>query len=96
MFNEFPTLSCLNFFESAIAFMAVYGIKNFLIAQSFNQIDKIYNANNSTLNNYHVRVSFATNDVLIVKRVFDALNTDIEMKAMNNLPAIGSRYLSDN
>ncbi|MGE0459722.1 MAG: conjugal transfer protein TraG, partial [Bauldia sp.] len=62
MLDEFPALGRLDFFESALAFMAGYGIKSFLIAQSLNQIEKAYGANNSILDNCHVRVSFATND----------------------------------
>ena len=38
MLDEFPALGRLKFFESALAFMAGYGIKAFLIAQSLNQI----------------------------------------------------------
>jgi type IV secretion system protein VirD4 len=74
----------LDFFESALAFMAGYGLKAFLIAQSLNQIEKAYGPNNSILDNCHVRVSFATNDERTAKRVSDALGTATEMKAMKN------------
>jgi type IV secretory pathway TraG/TraD family ATPase VirD4 len=40
MLDEFPVLGRLDFFESALAYMAGYGIKSFLIAQSLNQIEK--------------------------------------------------------
>ena len=69
MLDEFPALGRLDFFECALAFMAGYGIKSFLIAQSLNQIEKAYGANNSILDNCHVRVSFATNDERTAKRV---------------------------
>ena len=84
MLDEFPALGRLDFFESALAFMAGYGIKSFLIAQSLNQIEKAYGQNNSILDNCHVRVSFATNDERTAKRVSDALGTATEMKAMRN------------
>ncbi|MHB2266367.1 conjugal transfer protein TraG [Aliihoeflea sp. PC F10.4] len=84
MLDEFPALGRLDFFESALAFMAGYGIKAFLIAQSLNQIEKAYGANNSILDNCHVRVSFATNDERTAKRVSDALGTATEMRAMQN------------
>ena len=64
--------------------MAGYGLKSFLISQSLNQIEKAYGANNSILDNCHVRVSFATNDERTAKRVSDALGTATEMKAMKN------------
>ena len=84
MLDEFPALGRLDFFESALAFMAGYGLKSFLIAQSLNQIEKAYGPNNSILDNCHVRVSFATNDERTAKRVSDALGTATEMRAMKN------------
>ncbi len=84
MLDELPALGRLDFFESALAFMAGYGIKSFLIAQSLNQIEKAYGPNNSILDNCHVRVSFATNDERTAKRVSDALGTATEMRAMKN------------
>ena len=84
MLDEFPALGRLDFFESALAFMAGYGLKSFLIAQSLNQIEKAYGQNNSILDNCHVRVSFASNDERTARRVSDALGTATEMRAMKN------------
>lgn len=84
MLDEFPALGRLDFFESALAFMAGYGLKAFLIAQSLNQIEKAYGPNNAILDNCHVRVSFATNDERTAKRVSDALGTATELRAMKN------------
>jgi type IV secretion system protein VirD4 len=84
MLDEFPALGRLDFFESALAFMAGYGLKSFLIAQSLNQIEKAYGPNNAILDNCHVRVSFATNDERTAKRVSDALGTATELRAMKN------------
>jgi type IV secretion system protein VirD4 len=84
MLDEFPALGRLDFFESALAFMAGYGLKSFLIAQSLNQIEKAYGLNNSILDNCHVRVSFASNDERTARRVSDALGTATELRAMKN------------
>ena len=84
MLDEFPALGRLDFFESALAFMAGYGLKSVLIAQSLNQIEKAYGQSNSILDNCHVRVSFATNDERTAKRVSDALGTATELRAMRN------------
>jgi type IV secretion system protein VirD4 len=84
MLDEFPALGRLDFFESALAFMAGYGLKSFLIAQSLNQIEKAYGPNNSILDNCHVRVCFATNDERTARRVSDALGTATELRAMKN------------
>jgi len=84
MLDEFPALGRLDFFESALAFMAGYGIKAFLIAQSLNQIEKAYGQNNAILDNCHVRVAFATNDERTARRISDALGTATELRAMKN------------
>ena len=84
MLDEFPALGRLDFFESALAFMAGYGLKSFLIAQSLNQIEKAYGANNSVLDNCHVRVAFATNDERTAKRISDALGTATELRDSTN------------
>ncbi|MFQ6552732.1 conjugal transfer protein TraG [Aestuariibius insulae] len=84
MLDEFPALGRLDFFESALAFMAGYGLKSFLIAQSLNQIEKAYGPNNAILDNCHVRVAFATNDERTAKRISDTLGTATEMRAMKN------------
>ena len=84
MLDEFPALGRLDFFESALAFMAGYGLKAFLIAQSLNQIEKAYGQNNSILDNCHVRVGFASNDERTAKRVSDALGTATEIRDAKN------------
>jgi type IV secretion system protein VirD4 len=84
MLDEFPALGRLDFFETALAFMAGYGIRSFLIAQSLNQIDKAYGQNNSILDNCHVRVTFATNDERTAKRISETLGTATELRAQRN------------
>jgi type IV secretion system protein VirD4 len=84
MLDEFPALGRLDFFETALAFMAGYGIRAFLIAQSLNQIVKAYGENNAILDNCHVRIAFATNDERTAKRISDALGTATEQRAMRN------------
>ncbi|MCA8891443.1 MAG: conjugal transfer protein TraG [Hyphomonas sp.] len=84
MLDEFPALGRLDFFESALAFMAGYGIRAYLIAQSLNQIEKAYGPNNSIMDNCHVRVAFATNDERTAKRISDALGTKTELRSQKN------------
>src|SRR5467141_3325665 len=84
MLDEFPALGRLDFFESALAFMAGYGLKSFLIAQSLNQIERAYGPNHAILDNCHVRVAFATNDERTARRVSDALGMPTELRAMRN------------
>ncbi len=84
MLDEFPALGRLDFFESALAFMAGYGIRAYLIAQSLNQITKAYGENNSILDNCHVRIAFASNDERTAKRISDSLGTATELRAQKN------------
>lgn len=84
MLDEFPALGRLDFFESALAFMAGYGLRAFLIAQSLNQIEKAYGPSHAVLDNCHVRVAFATNDERTAKRISDALGQKTELRAMRN------------
>jgi type IV secretion system protein VirD4 len=84
MLDEFPALGRLDFFESALAFMAGYGVRSFLIAQSLNQISKAYGENNSILDNCHVRIAFASNDERTAKRISDSLGTATELRAQRN------------
>ena len=84
MLDEFPALGRLDFFETSLAFMAGYGIRAVLIAQSLNQIEKAYGEHNAILDNCHVRVAFATNDERTARRISDALGTATEQRAMRN------------
>jgi type IV secretion system protein VirD4 len=84
MLDEFPALGRLDFFETALAFLAGYGIRCYLIAQSLNQIDKAYGQNHSILDNCHVRVTSATNDERTAKRISEALGVATELRAQRN------------
>ena len=81
MLDEFPALGRLEFFETALTFLAGYGVRAFLVAQSLNQIEKAYGPNNAILDNCHVRVAFAPNDERTAKRLSEALGTMTEQRA---------------
>jgi type IV secretion system protein VirD4 len=84
MLDEFPALGRLDFFETTLAFMAGYGVRAFLIAQSLNQIVKAYGENNAIVDNCHVRIAFAANDERTARRISDSLGTATEQRAMRN------------
>jgi len=84
MLDEFPALGRLEFFETTLGYVAGYGVRAFLIAQSLNQIEKTYGPNNSILDHCHVRVAFATNDERTAKRISEALGTKTELRAQKN------------
>jgi type IV secretion system protein VirD4 len=60
MLDEFPALGRLDFFETTLAFLAGYGVRAFLVAQSLHQIAKAYGENTSILDNCHIRIAFST------------------------------------
>jgi type IV secretion system protein VirD4 len=77
MLDEFPALGRLDFFETSLAFLAGYGVRAFLIAQSLNQIEKAYGEHNAILDNCHVRVAFATNDERTAKRISESRGSTV-------------------
>jgi type IV secretion system protein VirD4 len=89
LLDEFPSLGRLDFFESALAFMAGYGIKAFLITQSLNQLEKAYGPNNSLLDNCHVRIAFAANDDKTARRISDLLGVATERKMQKSYSRSG-------
>ncbi|MGN1291040.1 MAG: type IV secretory system conjugative DNA transfer family protein [Bradyrhizobium sp.] len=63
MLDEFPTLGRLDVFESALAYIAGYGMKAYLISQDVAQLFKAYTNYESIISNCHVRIAFAPNKV---------------------------------
>jgi type IV secretion system protein VirD4 len=63
MLDEFPTLGKLEVFESALAYIAGYGMKAYIITQDVQQLYKGYSNYESIISNCHVRVAYAPNKV---------------------------------
>ena len=63
MLDEFPTLGKLDVFESALAYIAGYGMKAYIITQDVQQLYKAYTNYESIISNCHVRVAYAPNKV---------------------------------
>jgi type IV secretion system protein VirD4 len=73
MLDEFPALGNLDFFETALGFLAGYGVRAMIVTQSLHQIEKAYGPNHAILDNCHVRVAFAPNDDRTAKRLSELL-----------------------
>jgi type IV secretion system protein VirD4 len=84
MLDEFPALGRLDFFETSLAFLAGYGVRAFLIAQSLNQVEKAYGEKNAILDNCHVKIAFATNDERTARRISDMLGSKTEQRHQRN------------
>lgn len=61
MLDEFPSLGKLEILESALAYIAGYGIKAYLITQDVQQLYKAYTNYESIISNCHVRIAYAPN-----------------------------------
>lgn len=62
LIDEFPALGNLALLETALAFIAGYGLKVLMITQSINQLRKIYGKDNSIIDNCHTQLYFTPND----------------------------------
>jgi type IV secretion system protein VirD4 len=89
LLDEFPSLGRLDFFETSLAFIAGYGLKAFLIAQSLNQLEKAYGQNNAILDNCHIRLTYAANDDKTAKRISDLLGQATEKKLQKSYSGSG-------
>ncbi len=96
LIDEFPILGKLDFFESSLAYLAGYNIKAFLIMQSLNQIEKVYGANNSILDNCHIKIAFASNDDRTAKRISDLLGVTTETKRQSSVSGRRASFLFSN
>lgn len=74
LIDEFPALGNLSFLETALAFIAGYGLKVLMISQSLNQLNKIYGRDNSILDNCHAQLYFTPNDSTTPKMISDMLD----------------------
>lgn len=63
MLDEFPTLGKLDIFEKALAYIAGYGLKAYIITQDVQQLYKAYTTNESIISNCHIRIAYAPNKV---------------------------------
>lgn len=63
LIDEFPSLGKLEVFEEALAFIAGYGLKAYLIIQDISQLWTAYGKDESIFSNCHVRVAYAPNKV---------------------------------
>jgi type IV secretion system protein VirD4 len=84
LLDEFPALGRLDFFETSLAFLAGYGIRALLVAQSANQLVKAYGEAHAIADNCAVRIAFAANDERTARRLSDILGTATEQRIMRN------------
>jgi type IV secretion system protein VirD4 len=73
MLDEFTSIGKLEIFQQALAFMAGYGIKSFIIVQDLAQLQNAYGRENSIMGNCHVRIFYAPNTAETAKTLSEML-----------------------
>ncbi|MCD0253106.1 type IV secretory system conjugative DNA transfer family protein [Xanthomonas campestris pv. campestris] len=81
LMDEFPSLGKLEIFEEALAFMAGYGMKAYLITQDLAQLQKHYGRDEAITSNCHTRVAFAPNKYDTAKMLSDMVGTTTVVKS---------------
>lgn len=80
LIDEFPSLGKLEIFEQALAFIAGYGMKAYLIIQDIAQLQKHYGREESITSNCHIRIAFAPNRFETGKWLSDMVGTTTVVK----------------
>ncbi len=71
MLDEFTSLGKMEIFERALAFMAGYGIKAYIIVQDLTQLQSAYGKDESIMSNCHIRIAYAPNKIETAKTLSD-------------------------
>lgn len=90
MVDEFPSLGRLDVFQEALAYIAGYGIKAFLIMQDVSQLHGAYTRDESILSNCHVRIAFAPNKVETARWLSDSCG--VTTVVTEHITTSGSRF----
>ena len=75
MFDEFTSLGKLPIIEKAIAYIAGYGGKLYLIVQDITQLNSVYGKENALMANCHVRIAYAPNTTETAKVLSEMTGT---------------------
>ena len=97
MLDEFTSIGKLEIFEKALAFMAGYGLKAFIIVQDLVQLQKVYGREESISSNCHIRIAFASNNIQTAKLLSDMAGktTLIQVKRSRSLNSGQGGNVSD-
>ena len=71
MLDEFTSLGKLEIMQKALAFMAGYGVKAYIIVQDLSQLQEAYTRDESITSNCHVRIAYAPNKIETAKLLSD-------------------------
>lgn len=98
MLDEFTAIGKLEIFEKALAFMAGYGLKAFIIVQDLTHLQKEYGKEESVMSNCQVRIAFAPNRIETAKLLSDMTGKTTlvqRRRSRSRAGAVGSGNVSD-
>ena len=90
MLDEFPSYGRLEVFQEALAYIAGYGIKAYLIMQDISQLQAAYGRDESIISNCHIRVAYAPNRVETGKWLSD--NSGVTTVITERISTSGARF----
>jgi type IV secretion system protein VirD4 len=90
MLDEFPSYGRLDVFQEALAYIAGYGVKAYLIMQDTAQLWGAYGRDESVISNCHVRVAYAPNKVETAEWLSKMLGTTTIVK--EDITQSGARH----
>ena len=71
LLDEFTSLGKLPIMEKALAYIAGYGGKVYIIVQDITQLNAVYGKDNALMANCHVRIAYAPNTIETAKTISD-------------------------
>ena len=71
LLDEFTSLGKLPIMEKALAYIAGYGGKVYIIVQDITQLNAVYGKDNALMANCHVRIAYAPNTIETAKTLSD-------------------------
>ena len=90
MMDEFPSFGKREVFQEALAFIAGYGIKAYLVIQDMAQLTGAYGRDESITSNCHIRIAYAPNKVETAKWLSDMTGTQTVIK--EEISTSGARF----
>lgn len=95
MLDEFTSLGNLAILERALAYMAGYGIKAYLIVQDISQLQKAYSKEEAILSNCHVRIAYAPNKMETAQILSDMTGKTTVIEHKTSLSGSRSGHLKN-
>lgn len=90
LMDEFTALGKLPIIEKALAYMAGYGMKAYIIVQDITQLNAVYGKDNAIMANCHVRIAYAPNTVETAETLSKMLGTTTVVEEKRSISGSGT------